>query len=137
VPTLEVNAEQELLSGRRARLALSPERRESRRDGSFRKEDSETTLLQLIGGLSIAVHKVEPVALVSDPLFRRSRVDEGSGGALGTAGFAVGMLVHDPSGAEGALAFLGEALTGLPLDLPNERLSLLLAFRGGEFCPAG
>jgi hypothetical protein len=47
------------------------------------------------------------------------------------------MLVHDPSGAEGALAFLGEALTGLLLDLPNERLSLLLAFRGGEFSPAG
>jgi hypothetical protein len=118
-------------------LAVSPERRESRRDGSFRKEDSETALLQLIGGLSIAVHKVEPVALVCDPLLRGGGVDEWSGGALGTAGFAVGMLVHDPSGAEGALAFLGEALTGLLLDLPNERLSLLLAFRGGELCPAG
>jgi hypothetical protein len=47
------------------------------------------------------------------------------------------MLVLDPPGAEGALAFFGEALTGLLLDLPNERVSLLLAFRGGEFCPAG
>jgi hypothetical protein len=34
------------------------------------KGHSETTLLQLIGGLSIAVHKVEPVALVCDPLLR-------------------------------------------------------------------
>jgi hypothetical protein len=47
------------------------------------------------------------------------------------------MLVLDPPGAEGALAFLVQALSGLLLDIPNERLSLLLAFRGGELCPAG
>jgi hypothetical protein len=45
------------------------------------------------------------------------------------------MLVLDPSGSEGALAFFGQTLAGFPLDVLNEGSSLLLAFLGGEFCP--
>jgi hypothetical protein len=45
------------------------------------------------------------------------------------------MLVHDPSSAEGVLAFFGQALAGFPLDVSNEGLRLPLAFRGGELGP--
>ena len=64
-------------------------------------------------------------------------MDEGSGGALGVGGAAVGMLAADGGGAEHLVSRVGSTRGGLLLDVGDHREGALSPGFLGEVLPAG